>query len=368
MLPRPLRDELARRKLDLPNCFPDDVQVRLARSREDFMAVFELLEGELTKYHALPSTTTLLVLFRGRIVGTASLIRSNSFGTPVDAHPDIAFLKESGVRLVTLSSFKIADEFSSSVFYPFVKGIFDYCMRSFGTEVLSILASSDRELGFFESILLFEALPAHSSGRIATLRMNRVRELYSQVYEKRPRHQNLARFLTFETPNVELPLREYNKLCDPVLTPSLMRELFAERTGVFDSLTDYEKQVLHDLYDSEEYRAILPPVNLEARELFRRDKRFEVDLPSRVLVANNTQINGCFRNVSAKGLLFDSERALREGERYTFQLPLSPSRQITIEGVILRNEVKRRYAIRITEAPREWAELIGYLENDLLAT
>lgn len=365
ILPKPLRDELARQKLKLPTEFPFDLRVRLARSKEDFDEVFSLLEGKLTKYHALPSTSTLVITSDEQIIGTVGLIRSNSFGTPVDAHPDVAFLKESGARLVTITSFAMIPEFEPRALLPFFKGIFDYCVTSFGCEVLSVLAPNKKDLEFYESVLLFERLASHAVGCVAILKMNKFRELYTRAYEKRIPQQNLARFLEMETKNVELPSRAFNKLSDPVLTPALMRDLFTERTDVFANLSDFEKQVLFDLYDTDAYRAVLPPVHQEARELVRRDKRFEVDLPSRVIVPQKGQVNGSLRNVSAKGLLFDSERALREGERYTFQLPLSDSRVATIEGVILRNEVKRRYAIRIVNASSEWLELIGFLERDL---
>ncbi|MEK7357038.1 MAG: PilZ domain-containing protein [Bdellovibrionota bacterium] len=362
--PRTLRDELARRRLRLPLTFPSEVTVRLARSREDFEAALSLLDFRFTKYHALPSTTTLVVLVGEEIVGTASLIRSSSFGTPVDGHPDIAFLKESGSRLVTLSSFHVSPRFESRVLFPFLKGIFDYCTSSFGAEVLAVLGDA-RDMEFFESVLLFERLPRHFAGPIGILRMAKLHDTFARAYEKRPREQNLARFLALKTENIEIPNRPINKISDPVMTPELMREFFGERTDVFATLTDFEKQVLSDLYDSRDYQAVLPEPNRESRELVRRDKRFEVDLPTRVIVPSKGQINGTLRNVSEHGLLFDSERALREGEKYTFFFPLTPTKDVVIEGVILRNEVKRRYAIRIVNAPTEWSELIGYLENDL---
>lgn len=364
LLPSALRAELARRRLRLPEAFPRDVRVRLARSKDDFRAVHALLGGGLTKYHALPSTTTLVLTRREEIVATASLVRAGSFGSPVDGSSDIEFLKESGARLVTLTSLAFASG-ADELRLPFFKGIFDYCSESFGCEVLSVLAKDARDLDFYESILLFEPMPGHPHGRLAVLRMARRRELFASIYGKRAPAENLSRFFDLRTENVELPVRDVAKLSDPVLTPELMNELFREKTDVFARLTEFEKQVLFDLYDSEDYRSVLPAPDRESRSLVRKDKRFEVESASRVFVPGRGPVNGSLRNVSAKGLLFDSERALREGERYVFQLSLGESRSAIVEGVVLRNEVKRRYGIRIVEASGEWHQLIKYLERDL---
>ena len=98
LLPREKRFALLRDKTRVEVAPPAKLVLKVAETQEELEACFRLLHDayvdvgfmtpdpsglRATIYHALPTTTTLLARYDGRIVGTISLIRESPMGFPM---------------------------------------------------------------------------------------------------------------------------------------------------------------------------------------------------------------------------------------------------------------------------------------------
>src|SRR5690349_659934 len=98
-LPRFIKSPLIRRMVHFPTEPDNSLRFKIAETKEELEQAFSLLhdayvkEGlmqphpsgmRVTKFHALPSTTTLIALEGDVVVGTLSLIRRETFGLPLE--------------------------------------------------------------------------------------------------------------------------------------------------------------------------------------------------------------------------------------------------------------------------------------------
>ena len=122
LLPRKWRFKINQSLIRLPINDDIDLRVKIAHRKEELEQAFHLLyesychmgymtpnEAELrvTKYHALPSTTTIVAMIGDEVVGTVSLIRDGNYGFPSDCLVDKDELRANKLRLVEVSSLAV---------------------------------------------------------------------------------------------------------------------------------------------------------------------------------------------------------------------------------------------------------------------
>ena len=121
MLPKPLKFALYRR---MAQCDPEPdsrLVLKIAETKEELEDCFRILHDayvgsgfmkphasgmRITRYHALPTTTTLCAKFDGRVVGTISMIREGVFGFPLQAVFDLGLAFGSNAQLQSAGRLK----------------------------------------------------------------------------------------------------------------------------------------------------------------------------------------------------------------------------------------------------------------------
>lgn len=295
-----------------PNPSPKLV-LKLAETREELEACFKLLHDayvesgfmephpsgmRVTLYHALPTTTTLLASFDGRVVGTLSLIRESSLGFPMQRIFDIDAVRSVGGNIAEVSALAVDRRFRSvggTILFPLMKFMYEYATRYFDTRHL-VIAVNPRHIGMYESLLFFRrlrarpvehydfvngapAVGAHLDLRVATVK-------FRQHYGGKPREKDLfAYFTATRLQNIVFPRKRFFTTNDPVMTPELIDYFFNQRTDVFSQLDPRTLARLHAVYDLPEYRHSLPPPPPVPEASTRRGHhRFSVICPAKLLV------------------------------------------------------------------------------------
>ena len=221
LLPRESRFQLYRW---LATCDPRpdaDFELKIADTQEELEACFRILhdayvaEGfmapdpsglRVTVYHALPTTTTLCAKYKGRVVGTISIIREGVFGFPLQTIFDLSELRASRGQIAEVSALAIDPHFrrtGGQVLFPLMKFMYEYCREYFDTRHI-VIAVNPAKIELYESLLFFERLEAKVVDNYdfangapavgASLDLQLAQERFRATYDGRPERKNLYRY------------------------------------------------------------------------------------------------------------------------------------------------------------------------------
>ena len=159
----------------------------------------------ITKYHALPSSSTLIALWDDKIVGTVSIIRDSALGFPSNKIVDTSELKKDGTRVAEISSLAIHKDYrrrSGYFLFPLLKFLYEYCIYYFGVDIMFI-SVNPKHVDFYKSILFFKGLDQQVAeydfvnGAPAVLMYLDLREAYERFatnYGDKPPTKNLFNY------------------------------------------------------------------------------------------------------------------------------------------------------------------------------
>ena len=126
LLPENLRNKAYAQNLRLDRALSKKFVFKLAQTKEELEACFQLLHGEyvaagfmkpapsglrVTLHHALPTTSTLMCCHEGRVIGTVSLIRENKFGFPMQRIFRLDEIFREGGNVAEVSALAISKNF-----------------------------------------------------------------------------------------------------------------------------------------------------------------------------------------------------------------------------------------------------------------
>jgi hypothetical protein len=249
----------------------------------------------VTVYHSLPTTTTLCAKWEGRVVGTISMIREGVFGFPMQSIFDLEQVRKKDGQIAEISGLAVHSDFrksGSTILFPLMKFMREYCVEMFDTRHLVIAVHPDR-IDLYEALLFFDRLreaPVAAYDFVngapaigATLDLQAAPAIFKRGYRDRPPSKDLHRyFFELKLPNIKLPQRRYFTTNDPVMTPELIDYFFNQRTQVLQGLDSRRKALLAAIYDTPEYRRVLPLIgdDASAGHPLRRHQRYSLRAPA----------------------------------------------------------------------------------------
>lgn len=399
LTPTRFRHRIYRNMIKLNRNPSGRLRFKLAQTQDELAAAFKLLHDayvaekymsphpsgmRVTKYHALPSTSTLVALWDDQVVGTLSLVRDGSFGLPSDAIFDLATYRSTGTRLVEVSGLAVNRKFShmrGEILFPLLKFMHEYCVRCFGADCL-IISVNPSWIDFYEALLGFVRIKeekvdhysfvngAPAVGGILDLRA--APGWYANQYGGRSEITNLYDYFTaFKIETFEFPDRTYAKISDPVMTPELLDHFFNQQTQTFSQFSDFERQVIHQLYDSAEYRKYLPqPPTSDALRVIRNAKRFDVECAGRILLQEygKPPISMTVKNVAENSFGAIVERGLRQNQVYNVQIATGNFEVFSFRARPVRTGSNGYYGFKILDQPEAWTNFISTLNSELIGT
>ena len=378
---------------------PDSrLQLKIAETKEELEACFRLLHDayvmsgfmkpdpsgmRITKYHALPTTTTLCATFDGRIVGTLSLIRDGVFGFPLQTAFDISGLRAKGGNIAEISALAIHPEFRNTggwILFPLIKFMYEYCTRYFDTRHL-VIAVNPNKIDLYEAVLFFRRLQAAVVEHYdfangvpavgATLDLHQAIDTFRHAYNRKADRRNLYKyFLGIDLPNIRMPLRPYHTTNDPVLTPPLLDHFFNRMSSVLDSLDQRQRLLLQSIYGDQAYESVLPAaMPAESSTLQRVHPRFSIRCPA-VLEPFSTQSSTAIKlivtELSRSGCRAESSDKLKIGLSGLLRVELGAHRHVLLHAEVIRTingELPFRYGFLITRPDTGWLTCADALES-----
>lgn len=395
-MPETAKSFLYRKMIQIETDNLPGLELKLARTKEELTAAFRLLHDNyvrsgfmaphpsgmrLTKYHALPSTSTLIACIDGEVVGTVSLVRNGAFGTPLEAIYDVSDFRKRGSRIVEVSSLAVSQNFSGNhgkILFPLLNYLYHYSEYYFGVDYLAI-AVNPLWWDFYRHILLFEKLKdakvanydfvngAPAVGGV--LDLSTARERYEAAYGHRGPKQNLFEFLgNLRLPGAVYPARTFGVVSDPVMTPELLDHFFREKSDVFAKLSEAERLALWCHYDDPRFRMILPrPTDGNSPLGLRKaGPRHDIQAPVKVKINDGRTIVGALKNVNSMGAMLISDRGFRKDEEVTVDIAITVDQSCEVQFCVAWSTANGVTGLRLTHESASFQTFVAGLDRALL--
>ena len=337
----------------------------------------------VTIFHALPTTTTLCAKFDGQVVGTISLIRESVFGFPLQSIFDLHDIREKMGHLAEVSALAVHPKFRNTggtILFPLMKFMYEYCTTFFDTRHLVIAVNPNR-IEMYESLLCFERMTenmvenydfANGAPAVgASLDLHAAPGIMKRIYGKKSERKNLYQyFVQTSLSNISLPRRRYFSTNDPVMTPDLLDYFFNQRTHIFQNLCEREKELLHLIYNLDEYKEVLPADFSESdfSTLQRKHQRYSLKCPGIFSVISPAKKDDYALQVvefSDDGFLANSKVPLPMNVWGEARIRLGSEEKSIIKAMAVRGKYKNAhglYGFKLAEADLSWRKLVGVLE------
>ncbi|MDC8774033.1 GNAT family N-acetyltransferase [Roseateles albus] len=397
-LPVDFRYPLYRRLAHVDPSSDMRLELKIAETKEELSDCFKILHDSytasgymrphssgmrITKYHALPTTTTVCAKYDGRVVGTISIIREGIFGFPLQSAFDLTKVRAKGGRIAEISSLAIHPDFRNvggSVFFPLMKFVREYCVNFSEVRHL-VIAVNPNKIDFFEAILYFSRLQesvvanydfANGAPAVgATLDLKESSGLLLQGFKGRPKKNNIySYFYEMVSKNIRWPERKYHITNDPVMTPGMLDYFFNVKSSVFNDLDDTHKSLLWSIYDLAEYRGILPMLQGagdHGRPL-RRHQRYSIRCPGDFSIC----IEGKERKfvieiieISISGFQAECKLPLPLNVEGAGEIDLGLAERSTVKAKAVRIRDSGTgvfYGFKISESDNSWRQCVASLE------
>lgn len=402
MLPKPFRFALYRRMADCDPSPDEQLRLKVADTQAELESCFRLLHDayvasgfmkphpsgmRITRYHALPTTTTLCAKYGDRVVGTISMIREGVFGFPLQSIFELDHIRAAGGKIAEISALAVHPDFRKTggvILFPLMKLMYEYSTKYFDTRHL-VIAVNPEKIELYESLLFFKRLNERvveqydfANGAPAvggTLDLSTAADTFKAKYGQRSRRKNLHYyFVDLALSNIELPKRRYFTTNDPVLTPDTLDHLFNRCSSVFvDELDDRQKALLWSIYDQPEYRRVLPMLQGSSVDLrsLRRHQRFSLRCPAQLRFAatHGRECTAAVMTVTEVSLLgfqaiTGAEIPLGVGGLALIELGAGETSKLEVK-VLRRRHVDNTefYSFSLTEPDNAWRQVVSTLET-----
>lgn len=358
LLPQKLSDAIYRRLLPLENYRERSggIEVRLAKTQEELETAYRLLHDvyvakglmdphpsgmRVNLYSALPYTSVLIAEFEGKIVGTVSLIKDSPLGLPSDKEyrAENTAYRRKGVRLLEVSALAVHPDFrknsqGSLVSLLMMNYLSRYSNLNMGADALvAVVHPSTRD--FYRALFGFE-----QNGKIIeykfvkkALVIHLTANFTEQVEPALAKSQQLNDFFNDELKGVfSVPPSSQGILLNPVMTADLLKNIFYEKTGLFQELSRKELEYIKSAYELH--------FPLENMELFRfvEGRRYGFRYQSKIqaqVISDRRLMMGKIFDVSPMGAFLKTSDELNPGDEMSLIFSLG-GKNIKLKAQVVR--------------------------------
>lgn len=369
--------------------------LKIAETKEELEECFRILHDayvssgfmkpdpsgmRISIYTALPTTTTLCAKFNGKVVGTISLIRESLIGFPMQSIFNLNEVRSLHGNIAEVSALAIHPKFRNtggSILFPLMKFMYEYSISYFDTRHL-VIAVNPRHIDMYESLLCFTRLSQNQVDSYdfvngapaigATLDLKLAPEVIKKHYKNAPPGRNLYDyFVNTRIDNINMPTRHYFTTNDPVMTPELLDYFFNQRTNVFAEIDERKKQLLHNIYDLNEFKSVLPAITSKEVPAQRTHQRYSIKCPGTFEIQMHNGIRQIFsfvvNELSLYGFSASSPEPLPVNVQGDAIVMLGQSRKSIIKATVVRDHPNGFFAFKLLELDNSWANFLEIMQS-----
>lgn len=387
-LPRPVKDKILREFISLDYNLPDNIEFKLAETKDEFEQAFSLLyEGYLksgsmapdpsglriTKYHILPASSVVIACKGGKVIATASIFRDSDFGIPADKEFNLSQLNAAGHRIAEISSLCVDDEYNKNsrhILFALIKYVYEYANIYFGVDIFIITIKKFRS-HFYESIFNYQptenrVVRNYSFSNGATvisryLNLNEAKIFYETAYKDYPDSKNIYKyFIHTQIKNYKFPTRKYNTILTPKFSPELFEYFFIKKKQIIQNLSPLELTYLHDIYHEAPYLNLTK--NISSPPLKRNYQRsaYRVDFDSKAIITfpeKGHTSEGRILNCTKNGILIHINDAVCFEEACKLDFKINSECNVNLYITNKWGNSKGYYGFEITNTDQAWENM-----------
>lgn len=376
---------------------PPHLRFEIASTAQDLTSAFQLLHDvyvqaglmeksdsglRLSVYNMLPHSTTLIAKLHNQIVGTATIIRENPIGLPLDECLNTESYKKAGWQVAEVTGLAISPEWQGSgkILFPFLKYIYQFAAQYLKVDAFQI-ATEVQKSDFFRGLLFFEPISDQVyrdpfiNGNLVTalyLNLQTAKAEFNRVYGKRPEKSNLYRYFTqnsldakIESPQFLFPKQIPGHALAPILTASIFKQLFIQKSNLVERLSDREIHILNQIYIETPISKLLPLAHSSPPFPPRRKTHRHVVSCHAILEGRLGDEAVTLLDVSESGFRVFSKMPVRLSQACHFRIELNYLKDIPITAKPVWNRRQREWGFVIVDPPPEWQQFLVELEGSL---
>jgi hypothetical protein len=378
-----MRFRLFRNLISVPASLPENLIFKIVETKKELEDAFGLVyqaylpkgyceendhKMRATIYHALPTTTTLVALDNGKVIGTLTMVRNNRLNLPLEKQFDIKFLKQKGSRVAEITSLVIDKEYrrnnGGQVLFPLLKLMYEYATFYFGVSHL-VVTVHPKDADFYKALLLFQDVSKTEKtkyylGAPATALFLDLKEAhveFHKVYKDKPEHQNLFKFFVHqELPNIILPKREFHTVNDPIVTLEYYRELFVKKLKLNVSNSD----AIKNFKERREIESYLK----DSTNNGRMNKRFEVESSAEFFVEGKKPIGKVkVKDVSYSGFRAFLPENFRIESTFDVRIEVGTSKFSNLKAKLVWIDENQGLGFEVLQSDALWDEFVSYINH-----
>jgi hypothetical protein len=373
LLPLTVQEKMLRDQLHIPEKLDDAFVFKIAETEKELEAAFRLVyesyykvgycqknpyEMHATIYHALATTSTLLAIHHGMIVGTLTIIRDNVLKLPLETYFDISPIREKSQRIAEISGLAFHPQYlgNNGCMLALFKLMHEYCVNYFGVNHL-VATVPAKDAFFYKTLFLFKNIAGIEKKKNAAfeavaihLDLLKAPVTFELIYGDKKLSSNLYDFfLNKNFPNLKLPLRIYNKINYPLVSVNYFQDLFVDKLGLGKSLEERtDLAFVHNPFAQQ-----------------RAHQRIDVELSGELATLNGTmKFSGKIKDVSRMGFRLFCEETLPIGIEFNCKIKIDDEIYTMITARSVWSNEFHELGFLITEADLIWREYIDYLYQD----
>lgn len=376
VLPESIRDRVVWSSISVPDELPRDLVFKIVESTDELECAFRMVyenylplgycvENEhrmrATIHHALPTTSTLIALDHGRIVGTLTIVRDNRLDLPLERAFDVQGLRHGARRLAEITSLVIDKEYRRKnggvILFPLLRLMYEYSTTRFGVNHL-LIAIHPKTKWFYQTLLMFKDLPGVGTvdymgapARVMHLDLREALFNYERKYGRREANRNLYEFFVQKRfSNIQLPPRLYHKINDPVVDLDYFNRVFAKQLGVAQAPADRRRVESYITYN----------------DGVRSSPRVEVEAPA--YLVSGGRVEFCVKDASLNGFraIFSEPFQPLAGDLQV-HVTVAPNIVAVVHARMIWMSPSMGCGFQISKMDERWREFIQYLYNDQYA-
>jgi hypothetical protein len=392
LLPPALRYEVYRQQLRLPTELPADLELKIATTPIELEQACAVLHDayvdarfmdphptglRLTPWHLMPTTTTAIAKWRGRVVATMSVIGDNPLGLPMEKAFDLSEVRTTGERLAEVSALAIDPWFVASrryLLHPLIRFLWLESIRYLGIDRY-VIAVNPSMVEFYEAFYLFRQLKDQSrvekydfvKGAPAVALHTASREGLAAIqrkYEGRPLGRNLGAFFAQSpVPSHVGPERDFYVPARQARRAEAVEYFLKSRTDLWNELDPGALQAMAQSYEQTEVAPVFAEIALPPAK--RAERRYEVACPVDAIGDHIGQPRAVVRDVSARGLRVHFAggvpRLRRKGDAVTLSLALGPGKRASVHAQKVWQHGEHLAGFRVSSGCAHWRAFQAHL-------
>jgi len=399
LLPKRLSHPLIRRKINLNYKLPKDLIFKIAETKYEREQAFQILQEaflernlvdknetgiRVTKYHALPTTSVLIIKDKNKVIGTMSVINDSPLRLPVDELSDISEMRKNHKKITEVSAFAIRKglKYSRSyLMFPIMRFMSEYTHFYLHSDCL-IIATHPRMQSFYTAVLGFKPVDNKiyhyefvkgAKAFIQYIRFDDALKWQEKIYRGKPPKKSYYSYAQFDfSDNFIFPERTYYQSFDATMSAEDLDYFFNDKSNIFSNLSLDEKKKIKELYFFKYYNKI---IEKDEKNFQRKYPRFPTNCPTRITAPAKQSSNGLKQDVEHQGIVTQvgekgvgvySSRSLKLNEPVYLNIQLADDAQALIKANPIWTDNNGQYGCELIQnkSGNAWAKFIFYLEKD----